>query len=1009
MDYKKFIEQLPDLYENWGEKSVTPKSSRFGQVLDRVKGMRTANVLQLLNWAVGCMEQGEVYCEVGCFQGASLIGALLDRPEQMAYAVDNCGELDAAEENLTILTDNLSRFNISEQVLLADQDFEEFFGELRSLETTDKIGVYFYDGGRDYRSHLMGLLLVKPFLADRSLMILSGSHVDLVQQANWDFVAANPECQVLLDLTKTPEGGLSWNGLQVLCWDVEQENNGKIDQVRNPLVIKSISQLQTEEHKKKIESLHTEALSLHHGNNYAIAVQKYKEVLHWDPDNAKVCHNLGLAYYNQEKYREALEWVIQSLKLDQSIGLHYYSLGLVLEQLDKKVEAIAAYQKSIELNPQLVDAYNNLGNIRATAGEREEAESIYRQAIAANPDHFGSYLNLGNVLMAQDRVDEAIEAYRKSMKLKPGHPDILHNIGIAFEAKNEPAKLALCLGYAAYQQGKYEEAIEQFQKFQATQTGKVDFYLALGKCYRERNQYESAIATYRKGISLYPQEENIYFQLLLSLQSAGRIEAAMNVADEGCREIAGSQLLKLEKQKLLPIIYETPSEIDLYRNRFSRGVREFIQSSSLATPESRKQAMIATGMTTNFYLQYQGKNDLELQIQYGEFVRQVMAANYPQWIEPRAMPPLKQDGKIRIGYISECLRAHTVGKLSLGWLRNSNRQQFEVYCYHIDRSIDFFTQKFRLYSNVFHHIPENLEATCKQIISDKLHVLVFIDIGMHPTLTQIAALRLTPVQCTTWGHPITSGLATIDYFLSSDLMEPENAEAHYCEKLIRLPNIGFSYGKPIIPEIKETRADFQLRDDAVVYLSCQSLYKYLPQYDYIFATIAQRVPLAQIAFISHLSDAITQKFQQRLKRAFANVGLNSEDYCLFLPRQGQNSYLALNCVSDIFLDTFCWSGGNTTLEAIASGLPVVTCPGEFMRGRHSYGILRMLGVTDTIARDEAEYIEIAVRLGLDGQWRESIVRRMSDRHDYLYDDLTCVTALEEFYRRVVSESLSNTS
>jgi predicted O-linked N-acetylglucosamine transferase (SPINDLY family) len=77
-----------------------------------------------------------------------------------------------------------------------------------------------------------------------------------------------------------------------------------------------------------------------------------------------------------------------------------------------------------------------------------------------------------------------------------------------------------------------------------------------------------------------------------------------------------------------------------------------------------------------------------------------------------------------------------------------------------------------------------------------------------------------------------------------------------------------------------------------------------------------------------------------------------------------------------------------------------------MRGRHSYGILRMLGVTDTIAKDEAEYVEIAVRLGLDSEWRKSIVRRIEENHDRLYEDKTCVVALEEFYLRVVRKGLS---
>ncbi|HEY9601665.1 MAG TPA: O-linked N-acetylglucosamine transferase, SPINDLY family protein, partial [Allocoleopsis sp.] len=146
--------------------------------------------------------------------------------------------------------------------------------------------------------------------------------------------------------------------------------------------------------------------------------------------------------------------------------------------------------------------------------------------------------------------------------------------------------------------------------------------------------------------------------------------------------------------------------------------------------------------------------------------------------------------------------------------------------------------------------------------------------------------------------------------------------------------------------------------------------------------------------------------QARFKRAFAAAGLNSEDYCVFLTIPERLDYLMINLLSDVYLDTFTWSGGNTTLEALACNLPVVTCPGEFMRGRHSYSFLKMIGVTDTIAQNEAEYIEIAVKLGLDTAWRRNIAKQISENHNRLFDDKDCVAGLEAFYKRVVQERLA---
>nr|WP_234711114.1 hypothetical protein [Nostoc punctiforme] len=361
------------------------------------------------------------------------------------------------------------------------------------------------------------------------------------------------------------------------------------------------------------------------------------------------------------------------------------------------------------------------------------------------------------------------------------------------------------------------------------------------------------------------------------------------------------------------------------------------------------------------------------------------------------MPKLQPNNKIRIGYASHYLHSYSGTLWLTGWLRYCDRKNFEIYCYYTGNEPDPITQQFQSYSDVFHHIPHNLPAACEQIIADKLHILVFPEIGMDAKTMQMAGLRLAPLQCVAWGHPVTTGLPTIDYFLSSELMEPENAQEHYSEKLIRLPNIGVSYPKPYIPPVIKTRSDFRLEDDAVIYLCCQAPFKYLPQYDFIFAEIACRLPQAKFVFLRGTL------LEPRLKRAFAAVGLNSEDYCVFLSIPERLDYLMINLLSDVYLDTFTWSGGNTTLEAIACNLPIVTCPGEFMRGRHSDSFLKMLGVTDTIAQNEAEYIEIAVKLGLDQAWRRNIAERMSQNHDRLFDDKACVTGLEAFYKEVCSK------
>lgn len=716
-----------------------------------------------------------------------------------------------------------------------------------------------------------------------------------------------------------------------------------------------------------IDALLSEALAFYNSGNLVKATEKYQEILQINDDCAEAWHGLGMVYFNQEKYQDALEIISQALSFDAVNSNLHYSLGLVLEKIGYLEEAIAAYQNVIELAPNWIEAYHSLAKLLAETGNFAQAETIYLQAIERDKNDYLSYLYLGDFLIMQQQIEQSITAYQTSLQIKPSDSLILHNLAIAYAAKDELAQASLYFGYAAYYQGDYPQAITHFQNFLNTQTGEVDLYLNLSLALQECGQTQEAIQIINAALNLFPN----------------------------------NLTLKLENMKILPILYKNKPEIEFYRQRFTQALSELTQAIDLVTTESIQNALQAISWRTNFYLQYQGYNDLHLQKIYGNFVHQVMSANYPQWTEEHQITPLKPTDKIRIGYVSDSFHWHTVGTVFLGWIEHCQNQDFEIYCYYTNNQIDQITEEYQKYSNYFYHIPHNLEATCQQITNDNLHILVFLDIGMTPQMTQLAALRLAPIQCAAWGHPVTTGLPTIDYYLSADLLEPENALEHYSEQLIRLPNIGISYSKPLIPEITKTRADFQLRENAVIYLSCQSLFKYLPQYDYIFPAIAQEVPQSQFVFIAHPINEITEQFRQRIQQAFTKFDLNFDDYCLILHRQNQQDYRQLNLLADISLDTIGFTGFLTTLESIACNLPIVTCVGEFMRSRQTSGILKMLGITETIAKNPVEYIQIAVKLGCQPEWRKKIVEQIKHCQTSLYNDRTSITALEEFYRRVI--------
>ncbi|MEL7038708.1 MAG: tetratricopeptide repeat protein [Cyanobacteria bacterium J06592_8] len=752
-----------------------------------------------------------------------------------------------------------------------------------------------------------------------------------------------------------------------------------------------------------LDRLYIDAIALYDAGYLSEAEEKYQEILALDNTDADAWRELGMVYLSQGRYLEALDAFYLAVELDSSTAAQYYCLGLGLAATEDFKGAISAYQQAIILDSDWSEAYHQLGQCWLELGQFEQAETNFKTAIDLNSKNSEYYLELGNLFIAQHQISSAIQTYKTALKFDSENPQLLKQLGIAFQTLQNQTQASFYFGNSAYYQAEYTKAIQYYQDSLHNQIQEVDLdldvyldiYLKLADCYQKVEQYSQAIKTYQQAVQQIPNAPEIYQAWVETLQEIGEIETAINIAENALERFPNQISLKVAHQRLLPILYNNVSEIEYYRQRFSHLLTQLIVETDLSSLEDAEKLLEATSTHTNFYLQYQGFNDLELQQQYGQFIHQILANNFPQWVQ---QVPHKNHSKIKIGYLSSFLNWHTVGIVFLGWLQQHNTQDFEITCYYTGNEDDELTNLYQFHSDHFYHLNDEFTNIVQKIYDDKLDILVFLDIGMCPLTTQIASLRLASIQCAAWGHPVTTGLPTIDYFISADLLEPKNARKHYLETLIRLPNLGIYYEQQAIPELQKTREDFGLKNNAVIYLSCQSLFKYLPQYDSIFVKIAQQVPLAQFVFVSHWNDAITDKFKQRLKQAFAELDLDSEDYCIILPRLEQSDYLQLNLISDIGLDTIKFTGFLTTLDSLACNLPIVTCEGEFMRSRQTAGVLQRIGVRETIAKDVKEYIQIAVQLGLNQTWRQEIVNKISQNQSRLYQDQDCVQELEKFYK-----------
>jgi CRISPR-associated protein Csy1 len=282
------------------------------------------------------------------------------------------------------------------------------------------------------------------------------------------------------------------------------------------------------------------------------------------------------------------------------------------------------------------------------------------------------------------------------------------------------------------------------------------------------------------------------------------------------------------------------------------------------------------------------------------------------------------------------------------------------------------------------------------VAADDLDVLVYPELGMHPDTFALAGLRLAPVQCAGWGHPDTTGLTNIDWFISCEAMEPEGAQAHYTERLTLLPGLGTRYAIPQ-RDRTGTREDFGLPADKTIYLVPQSLFKIHPDNDALIADVLARDPDGAALFFASSHELHTQAFAGRLAAELKLRGLDIHERTIFMQSNIPHpTYLKLNELCDVMIDTLHWSGGNTTLDALASGLPVVTTPGALMRGRQSRAMLELVGVHALVAKDREELVSTAVRLGRDREERREISARIAEGRGALFERDEPVRALESF-------------
>ena len=454
----------------------------------------------------------------------------------------------------------------------------------------------------------------------------------------------------------------------------------------------------------------------------------------------------------------------------------------------------------------------------------------------------------------------------------------------------------------------------------------------------------------------------------------------------------------------VPENYPDERAIDAWRERYRDGLAQIAAATPATLGDDDRIALVRH---TAFRMAYHGRNDLELQSQRGDWLTALMQPLAP----PLAKRAADRGHKIRVAFASKHIRDCTVGhyfKHFFTDLAATNDERMEVFIYACGTQ-DAFTIDVQASVAQLKHFEDDdkaLLAMAHAIAADAPDVLIYPEIGMEPLIEKLAAMRLAPLQCMLWGHPVTSGLPTIDVFFSGDALEPDHAPTHYRERLQRLAGLGTCYPQPPAPSAL-TRKQLGLPDRVPLAVCAQSPFKWSPQFTRTVGEILVQSSDARLVVFDSPAAHRSRVFDEYLEHFFGPRGIDAKARVIRLPQRSRADFLAVLSACDVALDTFGFSGGNTSLDALSVGLPVVTLPGEFMRGRQTFAMLCALpaAVHETlIAQDIEHYLHIVQQLLADADMRGGLRHEISTHAGELFDDPKPVAQLREWLLQNVTVS-----
>jgi CRISPR-associated protein Csy1 len=602
------------------------------------------------------------------------------------------------------------------------------------------------------------------------------------------------------------------------------------------------------------------------------------------------------------------EWP-PALLLQANAALRAGALDTAIEALQKLCQRIAPTPPLLR---SLAAALNKRGSDARRLGKEQHALRDFEAALEALPGHPLAGFNRALSLIALARPIDAehalqthlqhhpedLEAQLELCLLQPETPQREEAIGALLARPESHALPAILRVRAACASAHAEAALAPLRELPDGE--RLQWAWTVGERLRLDNCSAAAAAAYQAGAE--PTDAPLRLRLSAALSAP--------LVAESAEQILSTRRLQTQALQRLS---------------------ERVEDTSLGPLEQLAWS--------HFPLAYMGEDDTALMTTLGTLMQRCVERVAPALAEPPACRHPR-----RVLLVGSVFRDCTAGAYFGGWINWLREAGLEVVLYQLGPRRDAETERFAATASRFRLIDETLglESLAAQLRAESAGMLIYPELGMDARLYPLAALRLARRQAMAWGHPVTAGLRSLDAFFSCASMEPPAAASHYVEPLRLLPGLGVDYHRPPRPAAA-SRAELGLPTQGPLLLAPQSLFKLHPHNDALYAGLLERVPQAQLLLFDD-----RPRWRLAIERRLKSAGVDTQRL-YWLPTGTRARYLQINAACDLMLDSRHFSGGNASLDALQSGLPVLTSPGAFMRGRQTAAMLARMDLERTLS------------------------------------------------------------